>query len=433
MATVNFINRKKSQTRAGTKFVLTYTMRESKTMFEGRKLVSGLGCTPESVYEEFINTKLLYGKDSQRMHYHFVQSFHKDEKISPTTAHEIAVKTAEFYKDFEVLISTHVDKDHIHSHFIINSVSYETGKKLHQSAHAIQELRMVSDNLCMEYGLSICQPNPNRTKAMSAGEYHSAKRGDSWKFRLMNTIDECMRYAKSKRKFIEMMESEGYQVNWSDSRKNITYTTPEGNKSRDNKLHEMKYLKEMMEREFRIRRELIDGRIEKTEQATIETTTIAELQQGNTGADAVCDREFGEPEPTAKTDIDNQSMDAKGTQTETQLFSVARAEQETGEDLRPVDTDEQDPITGWEEERLELFNPKTQTTEDRNISTYNDFDNGNMADIGSDLVQIGASIERLGNAEPVIDSTTQPTIKVSRKHRIGEKEDDHRHGFEMKM
>ena len=82
---------------------------------------------------------------------------------------------------------------------------------------------------------------------------------------------------------------------------------------------------------------------------------------------------------------------------------------------------------------MELFNPKTQTTEDRNISTYNDFDNGSIADIGSDLVQIGANLERLGNSEPVIDSTTQPTTKVSRKHRIGEKEDDHRHGFEMKM
>ena len=409
-------------------------MRESKTMFEGRKLVSGLGCTPESVYEEFINTKLLYGKDSQRMHYHFVQSFHKDEKISPTTAHEIAVKTAEFYKDFEVLISTHVDKDHIHSHFIINSVSYETGKKLHQSAHAIQELRMVSDNLCMEYGLSICQPNPNRTKVMSAGEYHSAKRGDSWKFRLMNTIDECMRYAKSKRKFIEMMESEGYQVNWTDSRKNITYTTPEGNKSRDNKLHEMKYLKEMMEHEFRIRREIIDGRIEKTQQITTQTRDItAELQQGNIGADDVFDRGIGVPESTAKTDIDNKSMDAKGTQTKTQLLVDDGAEQETGEDLRPVDTDEQEPITGWEEERMECFNPQTQTTDGGNISPYSDYGTGDLIHIGSDLVQIEASVERLGNAEPIVDSTTQPTQKVSRKRRIGQKEDDHSHGFEMKM
>ena len=146
MATVNFINRKKSQNRAGMKFVLEYTQRDEKTLFEGMKLVSGLNCSPQSVYEEFVNTKLLYGKDSQRMYYHFVQSFHKDEKITPQAAHEVALKLAEHYKDFEVLVSTHTDCDHIHSHFIINSVSFETGKKLHQSANAIQELRQESDS-----------------------------------------------------------------------------------------------------------------------------------------------------------------------------------------------------------------------------------------------------------------------------------------------
>ena len=139
------------------------------------------------------------------------------------------------------------------------------------------------------------------------------------------------------------------------------------------------------------------------------------------------------PESTAKTDIDNKSMDAKGTETKTQLLSVARAEQENGEDLRPVDTDEQEPITGWEEERMECFNPQTQTTDGGNISPYSDYGTGDLIHIGSDLVQIGASVERLGNAEPIVDSTTQPTQKVSRKRRTGQKEDDHSHGFEMKM
>lgn len=123
MATVNFINRKKGQTRAGMKFVLKYIQREDKTLFEGMKLVSGVNCSPQSVYQEFINTKLFHGKDSQRMYYHFVQSFPPTENITPQTAHEIALKLANHYKDFEVLVSTHVDRDHIHSHFIINSVS----------------------------------------------------------------------------------------------------------------------------------------------------------------------------------------------------------------------------------------------------------------------------------------------------------------------
>lgn len=166
------------------------------------------------------------------------------------------------------MVSTHTDCDHIHSHFIINSVSFETGKKLHQSANAIQELRQESDALCMEYGLSICQPKEQRTKPMPAGEYHSAIRGDSWKMRLINNIDECMRYATSKKMFIEMMESEGYSVKWTDTRKNITYTTPDGKKCRDDRLHEQKHLKEWMELELRIRQEIISGRTQTAEQTT---------------------------------------------------------------------------------------------------------------------------------------------------------------------
>ena len=98
----------------------------------------------------------------------------------------------------------------IHSHFIINSVSFETGKKLHQTASAIQEIRQKSDALCLEYGLSVCRPKGQRTKPLTAGEYHTAVRGGSWKMQLINTVDKCMRYARSKDMFIEMIESEGY-------------------------------------------------------------------------------------------------------------------------------------------------------------------------------------------------------------------------------
>ncbi|MFI3228115.1 MAG: relaxase/mobilization nuclease domain-containing protein [Clostridia bacterium] len=209
MATVNFINRGKSQSRAGMRSVLNYTMQNKKTEYNGNFLVSGMNCTPQSVYEEFINTKLLYGKDDGRMYYHFVQSFPKEEVISPTTAHEIALKLAEHYDGFEVLIATHTDREHIHSHFIINSVNFETGKKLHQSAQAIPELRQKSDELCMQFNLSICKPKQDRTKvkAMTIGEYHMAAKGKSWKLQLANTIDECMRYASSRKNFIELMET----------------------------------------------------------------------------------------------------------------------------------------------------------------------------------------------------------------------------------
>ena len=112
---------------------------------------------------------------------------------------------------------------------------------------------------------------------MSTREYRSAAKGESWKFRLMNTIDQCMRYAASREEFISLMESEGYQVRWTDSRRNITYTTPTGMKCRDDRLHEEKYTKEVMEDEFRIRAATAHGGIEAEERSADYDT--AELSQ----------------------------------------------------------------------------------------------------------------------------------------------------------
>lgn len=429
MATVNFINRKKSQNRAGMKFVLEYTQRDTKTLFDGMKLVSGLNCSPQSVYQEFINTKLQYGKDSNRMYYHFVQSFPPSENVTPQTAHEIALKLAEFYKDFEVLVSTHVDTGHIHSHFIINSVSYETGLKLHQPAQAIQELRQASDNLCMEYGLSICQPNPDRqrVKGMSAAEYHSAAKGESWKMQLINTIDEAMQYATSKAKFIEMMESEGYKVKWTDTRKSITYTTPQGNLCRDDRLHEMKYLKERMEHEFRIRQEIIAGGIKKPEQATAPEDTTATVGAVSMSDDnAGCGRDFRDFDSLAGADESDSTAE---------LQPQNAAKQSAGTDgvdpnqSNPI-ADTADAITGWEAEREILFHPEMALAEG---TTQPDVAVA-VPDIGGvvgSVVQLGKAVERLGNTAPVKDSTAMPAVREHKKG-VGQKEDDHS-GYDFTM
>ena len=120
---------------------------------------------------------------------------------------------------------------------------------------------------------------------MSGAEYHTALKGQSWKLRLMNTIDECMKYAADRDSFVSLMASEGYAVRWASSRKYITYTTPEGMRCRDSKLHEEKYCKEAMEHEFRIRAELVkrkfhraaetDGGIEADESAEQRTAGCA--------------------------------------------------------------------------------------------------------------------------------------------------------------
>ena len=259
MATVNIMKSKRSQTRAGLAFILSYCKRDSKTRCGDRKLVSGINCVPESVYHEMMNTKMHYDKPDGRMFYHITQSFHPDEPITPELAHEIALRFAkENFGDYEVLVATHTDKSHIHSHLVVNSVSCETGYKYHSDNENIERLRQASDRLCLEYSLSVVEPKAKSNKQMSAREYHSASRGESWKMQLIVTIEEAMKYARSKEHFIALMEAEGYEVKWTDERKNITYTTPDGRKCRDSKLHEEKFLKENMEYEFRIRNEITE-------------------------------------------------------------------------------------------------------------------------------------------------------------------------------
>ena len=262
MAIVHFVNYQKPQTSNTMAFVLRYTMQDEKTVADdGNKYVTGVNCTPQSAYTEFNNTKRLYGKTDGRLFYHFVQSFSVDENISPQTAHEIAVRFAEEtekFSGFEIVVSTHCDRGHIHSHFVMNSVNAESGRKFHISESEVEMLMQKSDALCREYGLSVLKPKPlnERAKPMNDREYRSAEKGESWKIRLEAVISNAMKIAASKEHFIMLMEAEGYGVKWTDTRKNITYTTPEGKACRDSKLHLTKFLKENMTNEFCYRAEI---------------------------------------------------------------------------------------------------------------------------------------------------------------------------------
>lgn len=261
MAIVHFVNYKRgTQSRAAMRGVMLYVMQERKTAWEDGPLISGINCQPQSVYDDFLNTKLLYHKDGGVMFYHMVQSFPKGAAVDPRQAHEAARRLAEFFDGCEVLVCTHVDREHIHSHCIINSVNFDTGKKLHMAKEQLQELMRRNDAICQEMGLPVFDVPTQQARGMSGAEYHTALKGQSWKLRLMNTIDVCMKYAADKDTFISLMASEGYAVRWESTRKYITYTTPDGLKCRDNKLHEEKYCKEAMEHEFRIRAEIVSAR-----------------------------------------------------------------------------------------------------------------------------------------------------------------------------
>ena len=245
--------KKGTQTRGCMKGVMRYVSQLRKTCWDGQQLVSGIGCQPETAFDEFLSTKLLHHKDGGVMFYHMVQSFPKGADVDPRMAHEAARRLAGYFEGCEVLVCTHTDREHIHSHCIINSVNFETGRKVHMADEQIQELRVRNDEICEELGLPKFQRDEQRkAQGMSNAEYYTSSKGESWKFELMRVIDECMRYAGNRDEFLTLLRAEGYDAAWRDSRKNITYTTPDGRKCRDNKLHIEKYLKENMEAEFTI-------------------------------------------------------------------------------------------------------------------------------------------------------------------------------------
>ena len=318
MAIVHFVNYKRgTQSRAAMRGVMLYVMQEKKTAWEGAPLVSGINCQPQSVYDDFLNTKLLYHKDGGVMFYHMVQSFPKGAAVDSRQAHEAARRLAEYFGGCEVLVCTRVDREHIHSHCVINSVNFETGKKLHMAKEQLQELMRRNDRICQEMGLPVFDAPTQQARGMSGAEYHTALKGQSWKLRLMNTIDACMKYAADKDAFVSLMESEGYAVCWESSRKYITYTTPDGLKCRDSKLHEEKYCKEAMEHEFRIRAELIKRKLRAEEtDGGIEADESAEQRIGKyTAADDAAHRD-----PVRSAADNEQAGKAGGGRTLSLLF-----------------------------------------------------------------------------------------------------------------
>ena len=429
MAIVHFVNYKRgTQSRAAMRGVMLYVMQEKKTAWEGAPLISGINCQPQSVYDDFLNTKLLYHKDGGVMFYHMVQSFPKGMSVDPRQAHEAARRLAEYFEGCEVLVCTHVDRGHIHSHCVINSVNFETGKKLHMAKEQLQELMRRNDAICLEMGLPVFDAPMQQTRGMSGAEYHAALKGQSWKLRLMNTIDACMKYAADKDAFVSLMASEGYAVRWESGRKYITYTTPDGMRCRDNKLHEEKYCKEAVEHEFRIRAEIVSARTQAAQPpadsaADADTYSRSASRESGLGANdersgytvvpcESADRSVGERQ---QADVAASHADAAGQSSEDGTASGA------------------DDRTGWETEREFFFSAQNQTYQTASATCqYSgiDFSADGGGSTAPALVGLGHRLEQLRPADPVIPARHYTDRKVLQKERekkiaLGHKADDH--------
>lgn len=260
MATINYIP-ERIQTKSVMKRVIDYCSQEKKTVDPETEIryLSGINCDPNEAYNDFNNTKDIFKKSLGTQFYHYDQSFDPDENVIPKQVHEIAREFAEkAWPGHEVLVATHLDAKHPHTHFVINTVSFETGLKLRQNPNTLKELRKLSDDICRAHGLSVLPPyEETKLKRRSTREYRASKRRKSWKDMLRATIYSAMSRARTKEDFVRAMESYGYQVTWTPDRKYITYTCPSGKKCRDNRLGKEMFLKENMEMELKIRQENI--------------------------------------------------------------------------------------------------------------------------------------------------------------------------------
>lgn len=248
----------KKQTKGSMAGVLNYISDNNKVYYNNKPLRTGVNCNYYSGFAEMCVTKQQYKKDDGRQFYQFVHSFPEEDNVTPLEVHQIGLELAQkLFPDFEVMVATHCNTKYLHNHIVVNSVSFKTGKKLHQNHDVLMEQRIVNDQICMAHGLNILEPYQKlkRGQTLKQKEYRAAERGQSWKLQLIAAIEDALLYSMDRESFIHNMEYEGYEVNWSDTRKYITYTTPEGYKCRDNKLHDDTYLKENLEKLFIFRQE----------------------------------------------------------------------------------------------------------------------------------------------------------------------------------
>ena len=445
--------KKGTQTRSCMKSVMRYVAQTSKTLWNGQQLVSGIGCQPETVFDEFLSTKLLHHKDGGVMFYHMVQSFPKGAGIDPRTAHEAARRLAGYFEGCEILVCTHTDREHIHSHCIINSVNFETGKKIHMADEQIQALRARNDAICEELGLPKFQKDEQqKSSGMSNAEYYPAAKGESWKLELMRVIDECMRYAASREEFLALLRAEGYGATWTDSRKNITYTTPDGRKCRDSKLHMTKYRKENMEAEFGYRTEIEYGSIGSAAQEIDGRSAAAGIGRDGDGA------ELERAAQNAARSVSAADAAGRGPENAPDQAGSAECIERDADERRRVCE------TGWEPDREVFFQLQNADREyeerpDHNPERYEESAFGYGADgteedhhlrvdldCGSDLVRsavrLGRAVEQMTDDAPAHDGTTMPLHIDSKRRKklrqkktaLGHAEDDYEEwSMEQKM
>ena len=265
---VNKTINKRTNTHGAMRNCIEYVLRQDKTS-ELLTYITGPYCHNEInydlVYRTFLEEKKMWNKDTGRMYAHNIISWHKDEQITPEHAFEFGKEFAEnWFSGFQTLVAVHKDKDHIHCHLVTNSVSYEDGRKLHNTRKDLERMKQLTNQMCRERGLTVAEKGKNfdgsqiekgEVIAWSKDKYNLFRQQvkDSFVADCAMAVLKALENCISKEKFIEKMKQFGWNVNWTEKRKHITFQNQEGKKVRDSNLFKTFHLdisKEGLENEF---------------------------------------------------------------------------------------------------------------------------------------------------------------------------------------
>ena len=279
---INKTINKRTNTHGAMRNCIEYVLRQDKTS-ELLTYVTGPYCHDEInydlVYRTFLEEKKMWDKDSGRMYAHNIISWHKDEQITPEQALEFGKEFAEnWFSGFQTLVAVHKDKDHIHCHLVTNSVSYEDGRKLHNTKKDLERMKQLTNQMCRERGLTVAEKGKHfdgsqiekgEVIAWSKDKYNLFRQQvkDSFVADCAMAVLKALENCISKEKFIEKMKQFGWKVNWTEKRKHITFQNQVGKKIRDSNLSKTFHLdisKEDLENEFDRNYERVRAEAERT-------------------------------------------------------------------------------------------------------------------------------------------------------------------------
>ena len=279
---INKTINKRTNTHGAMRNCIEYVLRQDKTN-ELFTCVTGPYCHDEIdyelVYRTFLEEKKVWDKDSGRMYAHNIISWHKDEQITPEQALEFGKEFAEnWFSGFQTLVAVHKDKDHIHCHLVTNSVSYEDGRKLHNTKKDLERMKQLTNQMCREHGLTVAEKGKHFDGSqIEKGEVITWSKDkynlfcqqvkDSFVADCAMAVLKALENCISKEKFIEKMKQFGWNVNWTEKRKHITFQNQDGKKVRDSNLSKTFHLdisKEDLENEFDRNYERVRAEAERT-------------------------------------------------------------------------------------------------------------------------------------------------------------------------